>query len=168
MLLYEVPAHISLPELSNLHHTIPFFQGRFQTQRLSLVLYMIVCTSSLSLPSSISGNFDFPQDSIHLNAAGYQLLWNYPPLQEAMQCTAEPISGAMKLLITWPLAMMVAWMRLWYQNLGPPDVRTHQIHPGSCWRQAFPPGETWHFFYPKPAPRTDGSKCLDGQLHLKE
>ena len=38
---------------------------------------------------------DSLQDSIHLNEAGYRLLWDHPPLQAAMQCLlGQSVSGA--------------------------------------------------------------------------
>eukprot|EP00435_Cladocopium_sp_Y103_P069110 s737_g32.t1 len=57
----------------------------------------------------------FYADSIHLNAAGYRLLWDHPPLQAAMQCLlgqsvsgAEPRKGAASLA---SLAVILPWMR---------------------------------------------------------
>lgn len=57
----------------------------------------------------------FYADSIHLNEAGYRLLWDHPPLQAAMQCLlGQSVSGAPRKLkgaSLASLAVILPWMR---------------------------------------------------------
>lgn len=55
---------------------------------------------------------DFYTDSIHLNEAGYRVLWDHPPLQAALQCLlGQSVSAAAKVTGLKALALLLPWMR---------------------------------------------------------